>query len=64
MAMHCNEECEACVNSANCINGVYCYTLRRYVQYETRPPCIANEQKEGTGAEVPGPDADRVKSDQ
>ena len=33
------EECQVCVSSANCINGVYCHKLKRYVQYETTPPC-------------------------
>lgn len=63
MAMHCNEEFEACVNSAHCINGIYCYVLRRYVQYETTPPCVANAPRV-PGQVVPRAGADKVKSDQ
>lgn len=33
------EECQVCVSSAYCINGTYCYKLKRYVEYETTPPC-------------------------
>lgn len=33
------EECQVCVSSGYCVNGTYCYKLKRYVEYETIPPC-------------------------
>lgn len=31
--------CLKCGSSRNCINGLYCMALKRYVQYESAPPC-------------------------
>ena len=33
------EECQACVDSGHCINGLYCFYLRKYVEPDATAMC-------------------------
>lgn len=37
--------CLRCGSSRNCINGLYCMVLKRYVQHESAPSCGTGEQR-------------------
>ena len=37
--------CYCCGNARNCINGRYCFVLRRYVQYDCRQECDNFQQE-------------------
>lgn len=40
-----NTECKACPNARNCLNGMYCTVLGRYVQYGRTAGCTINGQR-------------------
>lgn len=33
------EECQACVDSGHCVNGLYCFYLRKYVEHDSASMC-------------------------
>lgn len=37
--------CRYCQRARNCINGRYCFVLRRYVQYDCRQECDYFQQE-------------------
>lgn len=42
-----NRKCAACGHRRNCINGLYCVTIGRYVEHSATPPC--GDGKDTTG---------------
>lgn len=34
-----NKECQSCDSHRNCINGLYCLKLKKYVQYAFEKEC-------------------------
>ena len=33
------EECLACMDSGHCLNGLYCFYMRRYVEHDSASMC-------------------------